>query len=309
MRSSHASLFVCVSVLCALAWPAHSLAAGGHASGGDWNVKLLAAPGTTGELAPLRFQLRNGESKTPTAKFEPAHERLLHAWLIRDTPSGGFADFQHVHPTLSSGGTWELADARMSKPGTWNLVVDATADGTQRYGYSSFDIAGENTLTQGSQSDYRAQISDLREHDGAWMATVDVRDTEGEPVDSTEPHVGAAAHWPMFVRTSAGDVQVVHAHASKPISDTGQFEFMFELPDGAAPEQVMDGWLEFRATGDDPQIMPLAPGAPAYFGSNNLIAAVSEMLRSVLPRIPVEPGAADAQAPATSTQSSGGHHG
>lgn len=309
MRTRHALLMSCVlSVVASIAWPSTSLADGQHASGAEWNVKLLSAPVVAGESGPLRFQLRQGASKTPTTAFEPAHERLLHAWLIRDTPNGGFADFQHVHPSLTSGGTWELADARLSKSGTWNLVVDATSSKTQRYGFSTFDIGGTDTRTDRAASDYRASISELGRHDGMWMATVQVRDPSGRSVDSTQTHIGASAHWPMFVRTEDGAVKVVHAHASGPISPKGEFEFMFEMPAGAKPETVLDGWLEFRPTGDDPQILPLAPGAPAYQGSS-LLGAVAELIRATLPRIPVDSTTTAAAEPAAGSSHQGGQHG
>lgn len=296
------------SAMAIFAVPSTSLADGQHTSGAEWNVKLLTAPATSGEATPMRFQLRQGASKRATTKFEPAHDRLLHAWLIRDMPNGGFADFQHVHPSLTSDGTWELADARLSKSGTWNLVVDATSDGTQRYGFSTFDIGGKDTRSEPAGSAYQGRIAELGRHDGMWMATVAVRDPSGTPVSSSETHIGASAHWPMFVRTTDGAVKVVHAHASGPISPKGDLEFMFEMPAGAKPEDVRDGWLELRPTGDDPQILSLAPGAPAYYGTNSLLGSISELIRAALPRNPVDFATA-ATKPAAGSSHQGGQHG
>lgn len=310
MRRRPALALACVlSMATSVAWPTASLADGQHTSGAEWNVKLLTAPATTGEVTPLRFQLREGASKRATTRFEPAHERLLHAWLIRDTPNGGFADFQHVHPSLTSDGTWELADARLSRAGTWNLVVDATSNKTQRYGFSTFDVGGTDTPTEHRGSAYQGRITELGRHDGMWMATVEVRDPSGEPVTSAETHIGASAHWPMFVRTKDGAVTVVHAHASGPISSKGELEFMFDMPAGAKPEDVRDGWLELRPTGDDPQILALAPGAPAYHGTRSLFGSVAELIRAALPRITVDPSEATTKEPDATPSHGGGQHG
>ncbi|MEQ1874713.1 MAG: hypothetical protein ABL953_13430 [Ilumatobacteraceae bacterium] len=84
--------------------------------GSEMNGHHLVTEHMHGDDAPFHLRGPNGDTVT---EFAMAHGALLHAIVIRPDLS----EFQHVHPTIGSDGSWTVP---ITGPGQWHLVFEST---------------------------------------------------------------------------------------------------------------------------------------------------------------------------------------
>lgn len=182
-------------------------------SNGGLVLSPVESPNIAGETGTLSFQVEDLSGAAVT-EFTEAHEKELHLIVVRSDGS----QFEHVHPTMDSAGTW-------STPWTWEEA------GTYRV-FADFTPAGEEatglTLTQTVQVDGEftavpTEVSRVDEVDGFTVtlegdmvagATSDLQITverDGEPVTTLEPYLGAFGH---LVALREGDLAYLHVHAA-----------------------------------------------------------------------------------------------
>ena len=177
-------------------------------SAGGYTLELGDARVVAGPR-PVSFTVR-GPDGEPLTDYERSHEKLLHLIAVRRDVTG----YQHVHPTMSPGGTW-FADLDLS-PGVWRLFADfvphdgealtlgtdlvvagrdpvapaAAESRTSRVGGYTVELVGE--LAAGAASDVRLRVS-----------------RAGEPVTDLQPYLGARGH---LVALREGDLAYLHVH-------------------------------------------------------------------------------------------------
>jgi hypothetical protein len=152
----------------------------------------------------------DGPDGKPVTEYDVEHEKRLHLIAVRRD----FTGFQHVHPELSSDGTWSTQLDLTA--GQWRLFAD-------------FKAADADALTLGTDlavdGDYRpeppADETRTAEVDGYTVTldgdlsagrdaklTLDVS-RDGKPVTDLQPYLGAYGH---LVALRAGDLAYLHVH-------------------------------------------------------------------------------------------------
>lgn len=189
----------------------------------------VGGPSTVGEQGALSFRIVDAAGEAVT-EFTTSHDRELHLIVVR---SDG-ADFRHVHPELDVGtGTWTIPWAWQSA-GTFRVYADFTPAGAGARGLTltrTIDVAG-------AFSPVAAEPRRVAEVDG-FTVTLDgaltagapgeltaTVESEGRPVQTLEPYLGAFGH---LVALRQGDLAFLHVH-----------------PEGDEPEQGDTGGPQIR---------------------------------------------------------------
>lgn len=216
--------------------PAADHGTGGHDEGHDTghdaaptsvHLALAARHLQPGSAVPVSFQVQDDEGRPVTA-YDVEHEKELHL-IVLDTRD--LTDFQHVHPTRASDGTWtaQLALA----PGTpYRLYADGSTGGSGFLATADLHTTGHDPGPVGVPAPATADrvdglTVDLEQDDDVARLTVT---RNGEPV-TLEPYLGALGH---LVVIRVDDLSYLHVHPEE----------------GAAPEFAVAG---------------LAPGRYRYF--------------------------------------------
>jgi hypothetical protein len=197
---------------------------------GDHRLVLTSEPAPSGRPSgTLAFHIeRQGEVVT---SFSATHGAMLHLLLVRRDLAG----FQHLHPTMSSDGTWSTP-VELASPGAWRLVVDVDpADSGEPISLGTdVLIAGEQPVEPVPAPQDHVVLDDgLQVHRTALTFVV-------SPADGLEPYLGEPAHLVAF---RSGDLTYTHLHPSA--SADGAFVF-----DGAIPRGTWRLFFQFGRSGD-----------------------------------------------------------
>ncbi len=183
---------------------------GGLMSSQDGYTLVMSEPSATaGDQVPVAFTI-DGPDGEPVTTYDVEHEKQLHLIAVRRD----FTGFQHVHPELSSGGTWSTELDLTA--GQWRLFADFRASGAEALTlgadlavagrYQPADLAGESRTA--TVDGYEITL------DGDLAAGADARLTlsverDGAPVTDLAPYLGAYGH---LVALRSGDLAYLHVH-------------------------------------------------------------------------------------------------
>lgn len=210
-------------------------------SSGGYTLALrdpVAQPGRGREIA---FTIEGPDG--PVTAYDVEHEKQLHLIVVRRD----FTGFQHVHPDLSSEGTWTAAvDLR---PGQWRVFADFKPAGGEALTLGAdLSVPGRVEATPGrpvtriaSVDGYTVRLSgDLvpGEHS---MLRLDVS-RGGMPVTDLEPYLGAYGH---LVALRGGDLAYLHVHPEGEPGDGAtkagpEIEFVAEVPSAGEYHLYLD---------------------------------------------------------------------
>ena len=185
-------------------------------SADGYSLDLATGTVPAGDATLLTFRVL-GPDGGPVEAYEVSHEQELHLIAVRRDLAG----FQHVHPTLSTGGLWTTPLAL--SPGSWRVFADfvPAADGRNRILGADVAVPGSFTptpLPAGSRtSEVDGYIVTL---DGELTAGTESELTlsvsrDGRPVTDLQPYLGAYGH---LVALRSGDLAYLHVH---PADDGG----------------------------------------------------------------------------------------
>lgn len=220
-------------------------------SAGGYVLSPVAAPGSTGTVGDLTFQVQDASGEAVT-DFAVAHDKDLHLIVVR----ADGAEFRHVHPSLDQAtGTWSIP-WKWEQAGTYRVYADFTPDGENASGVTltrTVQVAGDVTpveLEPASVDEVDGLTVSL---DGELVAgsmsdlTISVS-RDGEPVTALQPYLGAFGH---LVALREGDLAYLHIHAEgaepQPGDTSGpDIAFMGEAP--TAGRYLL--YLDFQVDGE-----------------------------------------------------------
>ncbi|WP_232819743.1 FixH family protein [Haloprofundus halophilus] len=220
--------------------PVRGYAPNGHAAPGGLAVAangLRLDPAETrftpGTSAEWTFRIVDDDGKVVT-DFEEAHGERSHLVVVRRD----LTRFQHLHPELTSDGTWRVDDFALSDSGVYRAFVDVVVDG--RPTTLGFDLfasgagTGTETVAERPDSSRRATADgyDIELLTDGVVAressrlTFEVR-RDGDPVSKLDEYLGALGH---LVALREGDLAYLHVHPEGTDPDSGQVAFQARFP-------------------------------------------------------------------------------
>lgn len=185
--------------------------AGLQISQDGYRLQPLTEALTPGAVTDFAFRVIGPDGAAVT-RYTATHEKKLHLIVVRRDLSG----FQHVHPSLSSEGTWRIP-LTVAAAGQYRLFAD-------------FRPAGrDEALTLGMDAPAPGQYAPTPLPPESRTATVDGYTVElagdllagtasrltlrvsrdGRPVTDLQPYLGAYGH---LVTLRAGDLAYLHTH-------------------------------------------------------------------------------------------------
>ena len=174
-----------------------------------YTLALARSTAPADKDVPVRFTITGPQGDALTA-YDVVHEKPLHLIAVRRD----FTGFQHVHPVLSSDGTW-TSELDLTA-GQWRLFAD-------------FKPRDANALTLGADlavaGRYRPQtrVGEMRVAQlGGYEVTLDGHldagkdakltlaiERDGQPVTDLQPYLDAYGH---LVALRSGDLAYLHVH-------------------------------------------------------------------------------------------------
>lgn len=202
--------------------------------GSEMSGHRLVTEHMHGDEAPFHLLSPSGE---PVTEFAMAHGALLHAIVIRPDLS----EFQHVHPTIDSDGSWSVP---IIGPGPWHLVFESTPviDGAPVAEpiVVTADI-DDNTVVDTvplPAADDTVEIDGLQvTRDGFGFV---VTNADSSAATDLEPYLEQVAH---LVAIRQGDLAFRHLHPLE--SPAGTFDF----GDGVSEPGTYRLFLQFGHAG------------------------------------------------------------
>jgi hypothetical protein len=187
------------------------LPAGLQVTQDGYRLVPLTAALRTATPEPFRFQIL-GPDSAPVTRYTTSHDKNLHLIVVRRDLSG----FQHVHPTLSADGVWEIPLA-VSASGQYRMLADFQPAGRADGLTLGVDVpapgdyqfqplpAPERTATVDG---YTVTLAgDLVPGTSSRLTLTVSRD--GTPVTDLQPYLGAYGH---LVALRDGDLAYLHVH-------------------------------------------------------------------------------------------------
>jgi len=183
-------------------------------------------PGATGEFAFLIVDAH----ATPVTQFQISHDKPLHLVVVRRDLTG----FQHMHPRMSSDGTWR-ADMSLPEAGDWRVFADFRPEAADHQVILGVDVPVAGTYQPQPLPDPQgaAQVDGytvtthgdlLAGRTSRLSLTVARNET---PVTDLQPYLGAFGH---LVALRAGDLAYLHVHPQPTTSAGPAITFDIEVP-------------------------------------------------------------------------------
>jgi hypothetical protein len=176
-----------------------------HAAAGDLHLMLAQRAFAPGDAVPVSFQVQD-PSGEPVRSYDVEHEKELHL-IVLGTRS--LTDFQHVHPTRASDGTW-TARLRLAPGTSYRLYADASTAGEGFLATADLFTTGSHPgpdPVPGPTTTDRVAGFDVELDEAEGEATLQVT-RDGAPVE-LEPYLGALGH---LVVIRADDLAYLHVH-------------------------------------------------------------------------------------------------
>ena len=208
----------------------------GHAAPGGL---ALAADGLRLDPAGTRFEpgvptdwtfrIVDDDGRTVT-DFEAAHGERSHLIVVRRD----LTRFQHLHPELTSEGTWHVRNLRFPDPGVYRAFVDVVVGG--RPTTLGIDLFASGAADVEARPD-SSRLATAGEYEVELLAdevvaaepsrlTFEVR-RDGERVPELGRYLGALGH---LVALREGDLAYLHVHPEETAPDGGRVEFGATFP-------------------------------------------------------------------------------
>lgn len=216
--------------------PSRGYAPGGHAVPGglalEANGLQFEPPQTrfeSGTASDWTFRITRDDGTTVT-EFDDAHGERSHLIVVRRD----LTQFQHLHPTLESDGTWRAKGFTLPEPGVYRAFVDVVVDGQPTtLGYDLFASGSWETDPRPSSTrrataegyDVELLTEEITARQQSRL-TFEVQ-SNGHPVSELGEYLGALGH---LVALREGDLAYLHVHPEDTAPDGGRVEFSARFP-------------------------------------------------------------------------------
>lgn len=174
-----------------------------------YTLALTAPTAPAGDHVPVTFTI-SGPNAKPVTTYDVEHDKQLHLIAVRRD----FTGFQHVHPELSSDGTW--ATELDLTAGQWRLFADFKAiDADALTLGADLAVAGNYQPVEHARESRAAEVDGYNVNlNGDLSGGTDAKLTlsvkqDGTPVTDLEPYLGAYGH---LVALRDGDLAYLHVH-------------------------------------------------------------------------------------------------
>lgn len=156
----------------------------------------IASP-KPGEAVDLTFKVQ--QDGAALTDFDVVHDKTSHLMLV----SSDYSDFQHVHPTLDSDGTFRIDDVVFHRPGPYYVFLDVTPQGSKQI-VKRFDLKVQGTprplvlsedLKDKGWQGLRVRLLPMPKPLKKGDAMLHFQITrDGRPVQDLKPYMGAMGH-------------------------------------------------------------------------------------------------------------------
>jgi hypothetical protein len=183
----------------------------GLSSSADGNTLKLATANLS-VTKPQRFSFRVlGSNNEPVRTFQVEATKKMHLILVRRD----LTNYQHIHPTMASDGTWSIATA-VPAPGSYRAYMDFATNGKRTVLGVDLKAPGASTSVALPEPRARSRVDGYEVAMHSDMLTsessVELRFTvsrNGVPVTSLEPYLGNLGH---LVILRERTLQYMHVH-------------------------------------------------------------------------------------------------
>jgi hypothetical protein len=183
--------------------------AGLASSRGGYTLTPTSTTLPAGTPTTFSFHITGPDGHAVT-KFDVEHEKRMHLIVVRRDTAG----FQHIHPTMSTDGTWSVP-VTLGDPGSYRAFADFTPSGGEGTTLG-VDLAAPGDFRPRTYEPDKTAAVDGYEVtlDGDLVAGKTSKVTltvtkNGEPVTDLQPYLGAYGH---LVALRGGDLAYLHVH-------------------------------------------------------------------------------------------------
>jgi hypothetical protein len=213
---------------------------GGLAVSADgYSLRQVGPAPTVGTPGELAFQILDPSGR-PVTGFQTSHDKQLHLIVVRRDLTG----FQHVHPTMTSDGTWRTP-LTLPAAGQWRVFADFLPAGRDQQVILGLDVpvAGDYQpqslpapAPTGVVDDYTVTVQGNLVAGRTSRLTLTVAKV-GVPVTDLQPYLGAYGH---LVVLRAGDLGYLHVHPQQTDTAGPGIVFDAEVPTAGAYRMFLD---------------------------------------------------------------------
>ncbi|MHB8659588.1 MAG: hypothetical protein ACYC91_16885 [Solirubrobacteraceae bacterium] len=216
---------------------------GTRASAAGLTLGSASTQFVAGRATPWTFRITDAQGKAIT-RFEVDQTKLLHLIVVRSDLTG----YQHLHPTLGSGGLWSVP-LNLVNPGSYRAIADFTT-ARKRYALGvDLSVPGSASLASLPSPSSASAVDgySVSLTHGAFRAGAEAQlkftiTRDGKPVTALETYLGAYGH---LVALRKPNLAYAHVHPTGESLKMGSIVFAAELPKAATYRL----FLQFQAAG------------------------------------------------------------
>jgi len=207
-----------------------------------YQLRRLSPDPVAGQLAQLVFQVI-GPNGLPVTSFVNTHDKPLHLIIARRDLTG----FQHLHPALDAGGTWQVP-LLVTSAGDYRAITEFVPDNRTDTLVLGMDLMVSGVYrpvslpppaTETTVDGYTVRMLD-RPVAGEPQQLRFTISANGTPVTTLEPYLAAYGH---LVALRQGDLGYLHVHpdGGPGVSPPGpEISFTVELPSAGSYRLYLD---------------------------------------------------------------------
>jgi hypothetical protein len=185
---------------------------------------------SAGATTTWRFRII-GCDGSPVRHFDRENTKLLHLIVVRTDLAG----YQHLHPTLESGGTFAV-HLHIARAGAYRAIADFVVGGRKYVLGTNLTAPGPARMVplappalQGSDDGYAVELQRPAELTTGQDTQLTFRITRhGQPVTDLQPYLGSYGH---LVALHAPELSYSHVHPNGVDRASGVITFGIELPE------------------------------------------------------------------------------
>lgn len=199
-----------------------------HSTSDGYALQLVTTKLSLSSPGWLSFRVL-GDGRKPVLDFQVEATKKMHLLIVRRD----LAHYQHVHPTMTSNGTWTVHMV-VPAPGKYRVFADFATGGKRRVLGADLTAPGAFTAVPlpKRRTTTRVDGYEVTLHAGMLMPSTEaaIRFTvsrDGQPVTSLQPYLGNLGH---LVILRENTLQYLHVHPTSSGGAGPEIRFSADLP-------------------------------------------------------------------------------